>query len=174
MICGSATPPFYYGFMCDETRVWGHLYLLLIWLFCFAATLLTVFNTDRTKKMLNTIAFTAAGFSGAPGIVQLAYFTDDLIVRSFALWPWAIGGVFYGVGALLYALYIPERLFPESRFISAWLHSHTLFHWCVIVAAGLHFWASLRIFHERQIFPCPEAGVFETQIGHFATTNYDL
>lgn len=27
MICGSTTPPFYYGFMCEESQYYGKLYI---------------------------------------------------------------------------------------------------------------------------------------------------
>ena len=102
-----------------------------------------------------------------PGIVHLTYYTNEQLIISFAMWPWMLGGVFYAFGAILFATHYPERLFPESRFIATWLQGHIIFHCLILAAAFLHFWASLRIFHERQILPCPEAGEITTSDGHF-------
>ena len=107
--------------MCEETRVWGRFYLGLVYSSCFAATLLTIYNKDRTKKLLNAIAYITAALSSTPGVIQLVYFTDELLVKSFALWPWAVGGIFYAGGGLIYALHFPERTFPQSRFIAIWM-----------------------------------------------------
>ena len=178
MICGSTTPPFYYGFMCDENRFWGNLYLIQVYFFCFIATLLTLYlRNDPTKYHINAAAYILAGYSTTPGIVHLSYYTDELLVRSFAMWPWLLGGIFYAVGAILFATHFPERLFPESRFIATWLQGHTIFHCLILAAAFLHFWASLRVFHERQVFPFPESGVITTNIDHFThafVSNDDL
>ena len=63
------------------------------------------------------------------------------------MWIWLGGGILYAIGAITYALKIPERFFPET--FDIWMQSHTIFHWYVVAAALLHFWGSLRAFHER-------------------------
>jgi len=73
-----------------------------------------------------------------------------------------IGGAMYAGGAITYSQFFPERFFPHSKFVATWCQSHTIFHWCCVGAALLHFWSSLRTYHERQLFPCPEAGIIHT------------
>lgn len=150
MICGSTTAPFYYGFQCEASQFWGSFYLLQVWSLCLIAMFLTLYyKDDPSKKMLNAISYIVAGYSTVPGIIHLAYYTEDELVRHFAVWPWLVGGIFYAVGAIIYALFIPDRFFPNSTFMSTWFQSHTIFHWMILAAAIVHFWASVRVFHER-------------------------
>lgn len=150
MIAGSATPPLYYGLMCDETRFWGRFHLTMVYFLCIMTSFLTYhYRNDRDKKMVLVTAYVSVGLACVPGLIQMAYFTEAYLVKDYPVWPWAIGGVIYIVGGILFALYIPERCFPKSRFVQTYLQSHTIFHCAVIVAAVLHFWASLRTFHER-------------------------
>ena len=148
MICGSTTPPFYYGFMCDENRYWGWRYLIQVWSFSLIACLLTlVYRKDKEKQWINALAYIVAGYSTVPGIIHLCYYSDEYLVKSFPMWPWLGGGTTYAVGGIIYALKIPERLVPKT--FDIWLHSHSIFHWMILAAAMMHFWASLRAFHER-------------------------
>ena len=150
MILGSATPPFYYGFMCDENRLWGRIFLGLLWFFCLMAMFLTLYLRNRRDlKYINAIAYVLASYSVIPGAIYLLYYSKEALALQYEIWPWTVGGYFYVGGAILFATNIPERLLPESRFIATWVQSHTIFHVCILVAAILHFWASLRIFHER-------------------------
>lgn len=50
-------------------------------------------------------------------------------------------GVFYGVGALVYALRVPERWMPGKFDIAG--HSHNLFHVLVVAGAYTHYRAGL-------------------------------
>ena len=76
MICGSTTAPVYYGFMCEESRFWGKVYLVQVWLFCFAALILTVLNrkgkNSKKANKLNAIAYLVAGYSTVPALYHLA------------------------------------------------------------------------------------------------------
>lgn len=141
-----------------------------MWTFCFVAMFLTLYyRHDPSKKLLNAMSYIVAGYSTVPGIVHLAYYTSEENVRMFAVWPWLVGGALYAVGAIIYALFIPDRFFPESKFVSTWIQSHTIFHWKILAAALLHFWASVRVFHERQSFPCPESGIIATPVDFFTS-----
>jgi adiponectin receptor len=64
-----------------------------------------------------------------------------------------IGGVMYIVGAIIYMLRIPERWFP-NRF-DYFGASHQIFHFCILAAAMMHYYASLQAFHNREHSPCP-------------------
>mmetsp|Transcript_27326 Transcript_27326/g.36562 ORF Transcript_27326/g.36562 Transcript_27326/m.36562 type:complete len:97 (+) Transcript_27326:1466-1756(+) len=93
-------------------------------------------------------------------MIHLAYYASAESIRIFYIWPWLIGGTTYAVGAIVYALKVPERCFPRT--FDLWMQSHTVFHWMILAAASLHIWGSFRLFHERQLFPCPETGVVDT------------
>ena len=99
--------------------------------------------------MQNVVAYISPAFAIAPALYQMGGLTEALQMQAFPLWPWIVGCALYIVGGALFALYIPERLFPESRFVQTWCHSHTIFHVMVVLAALIQFWASLRAFHER-------------------------
>ena len=161
MICGSTTSPFYYGFMCEENWFWGQLHLSLVFCSCFLAVFVTLaFNSMK----LNAIVYVVAAHSTIPGLVHLAYYTSAESVHTFYIWPWIfVGGQPYVIGAVIYALKIPERWFPRT--FDIWLQSHTIFHLLILVGASIHIWSSLRVFHERQLFPCPANGIIGTPHG---------
>ncbi len=82
MICGGTTPPFYYGFMCEETVFWSRLYIGTTWTICIIAGFLTLYyRDDPTKKLLNAIAYIVAGYSVTPGLIHVTYYTNDSLVR---------------------------------------------------------------------------------------------
>ena len=150
MIAGSSTPPFYYGFMCEANWSKGQFYLGSTYFLCAVAGTLTLYNRKRRdRKAQNVTAYVSTGFAIAPGLYQMGGLTEALTMQAFPLWPWLVGCVLYISGGALFALYAPERLFPESRFVQTWCHSHTIFHVFVVLAALIQFWASLRAFHER-------------------------
>jgi len=89
MICGSSTPPFYYGFMCDSNRFWGCLYLALVWFSCLVATILAFYLRDRRDlKYINAIAFVVAAHTCVPGAIHLLYFSDETLALQYEIWPW--------------------------------------------------------------------------------------
>lgn len=128
-----------------------------------ATTLVLVLRKRQDLKWVNAIAFIVAGYSTVPGIIHLAYYTEARLVHPFAVWPWLTGGILYAVGAIIYALNVPERFVKKT--FDIWLQSHSIFHWMILAAAMLHFWASLRVFHQRQVSPCPDEGVIPTVEG---------
>ena len=109
MIAGSATPPIYYGFMCQEMHFWQYLYLGQIWAFCITA-LLVVLIPEHVKSWQSSIAFLLAGYSTTPGLVHLSYYADNRYVpHNFMIWPWLTGGIIYAIGAIIYSVKFPER-----------------------------------------------------------------
>ena len=59
---------------------------------------------------------------------------------------------------ILYATNTPER-WVKGKFDYLG-HGHNLFHMGCIIGALIHIWASLKCFHERQLFSCPETGLY--------------
>jgi adiponectin receptor len=61
-------------------------------------------------------------------------------------------GVLYIVGAVIYALRIPERFAPGK--FDIWGASHQIFHLFVLAAAVTHFWGlcvAYEYWHERAL-----------------------
>ena len=96
---------------------------------------------------MNAIAYILAGWMTGFGLCHMWLYTDERLLHAFPVTPWAAGGITYSVGAIIYALKIPERLVPIK--LDLYLHSHSIFHWMILAAAILHVWASIRAFHER-------------------------
>lgn len=61
-------------------------------------------------------------------------------------------GILYGLGALLYALRIPERWMPGKFDIAG--HSHQLFHVLVVAGALTHYKAGLVYLNWRDLEGC--------------------
>lgn len=64
-----------------------------------------------------------------------------------------VGGAFYLLGGLIYAMHWPERSYI-ARF-DYFGNSHNIFHLAIVCAALIHFYGSVRVFHERQLYGCP-------------------
>lgn len=84
----------------------------------------------------------------------MCFITDKELLNHFDMWPWLGGGVFYVVGALIYANNWPECWSKTGKYDLIG-NSHNIFHVCIVVAAMLHWYGSVRVFHERQMYACP-------------------
>jgi adiponectin receptor len=75
------------------------------------------------------------------------------VLYRFDTWPWATGGAFYIIGAVVYAFRWPE-CFSNGKY-DYFGNSHNIFHIFVVMAALMHWYGSVRVFHERQMYACP-------------------
>ena len=157
MICASATPPVFYGFMCEDSQFYGTLFLAQIWLACFGALYVALRPAQKNfgNNYVIAIAYLVAGYSTAPALLYLAYFIQEDQTPPISVWPWLGGGILYAIGAILYMIKFPEKYFRGIFDIFG--SSHHLFHFFVLAAAFLQFWGSIRCFHERQLYTCPES-----------------
>jgi len=109
MICGSATPPFYYGFMCTDLIFWRNSYLAQIYI--TSLTALYIAMKPSQKDFGNTwvlaAAFIVAGLSTGLGMLH-CLFVDETLLRSMPIFYFAGGGASYIAGAILYAKKWPE------------------------------------------------------------------
>lgn len=139
MITGSFLPWFYYAFYCCHISRW-----IYICVSSFLATCCIICSCwDQFSKPkyrpLRTLVFAAFGTFGAvPGFHGL-FFNEKFpsIIKHDSMIQLLIMGACYLVGALLYALRIPERYFPGK--CDYWFHSHQIFHVLVVAAAITHF-----------------------------------
>ena len=62
--------------------------------------------------MLRGTAFVICGLLSGIPLFHLEFFTEELYLRDFMTFPWALGGGIYIAGAVLYVFRIPERFKP--------------------------------------------------------------
>ncbi|KAK6125348.1 hypothetical protein DH2020_040917 [Rehmannia glutinosa] len=96
--------------------------------------------------------FFGMGFSGAAPILhKLILFwhqPEALHTTAYEV----LMGLFYGIGALVYAMRIPERWMPGKFDIAG--HSHQLFHVLVVAGAYTHYQAGLVYLRWRDLQGC--------------------
>ena len=160
-VLGSNAPPFYYGFYCEESTPYRHFYLKISWIVCLASGALVLLPLGFKKKHQSYIcaaAFIAAGWSCCPGIMHMCFYRDPKLMYEFQLWPWLAGGMSYSIGACIYARKQPERTWVGC--FDYFGNSHQIFHLSILFGAVIHFYSSLKEFHKRQLYPCPEHYLF--------------
>jgi len=92
------------------------------------------------------------------GLSTILVFASIYIHMNSAKMPvnvtlYALGGLFYVVGAVLYILRYPERCKPGAFDLCG--ASHQIFHFCVVIGCALHFYENYKLFVERENFSCP-------------------
>lgn len=139
-------PWVYYAFGCHIAA--KALYILLatiaavlIMIFCFKDSF-----CDPRFRELRAKIFTGFGLSYALPVLHAFTTTSYVTLESFALCVWV--GLCYILGAVLYALRIPERLHPGK--FDYFLHSHQIFHVLVILAALAHYVNITHIYNLHQ------------------------
>ncbi|KAL9461247.1 hypothetical protein AB3S75_004279 [Citrus x aurantiifolia] len=152
LISTSFYPLVYYSFMC--TPFFCNLYMGFITLLGIAtilASLLPVFQTPEFRNVRASL-FCGMGLSGvAPILHKVILFShqpEALHTTGYEL----LMGLFYGLGALVYATRIPERWMPGKFDIAG--HSHQLFHILVVAGAYTHYRAGLVYLKWRDMEGC--------------------
>lgn len=152
LISTSFYPPVYYSFMCYP--FFCNLYLGFITLLGIAtmlASLLPVFQKPEYRHIRASLFF-GMGVSGiAPILHKLILFRN----RPEAIYTTGyevLMGLFYGIGALIYAMRIPERWMPGKFDIAG--QSHNIFHVLVVAGAFTHYCAGLVYLRWRDMEGC--------------------
>ncbi|XP_059624023.1 heptahelical transmembrane protein 4-like [Cornus florida] len=152
LISTSFYPPVYYSFMCDP--FFCNLYMGFITLLGIATilvSLLPVFEKPEYRSIRASLFF-GMGVSGvAPILHKLILFWDQPEAHHTTGYE-ILMGIFYGVGALVYAMRIPERWMPGKFDIAG--HSHQLFHVLVVAGAYTHYQAGLVYLKWRDLEGC--------------------
>jgi adiponectin receptor len=152
LICTSFYPPVYYSFMCDP--FFCNLYLGFITLLGIATilvSLLPVFQNPEFRSIRASLFF-GMGVSGvAPILHKLFLFWHHPEAIHTTVYE-LLMGLFYGIGAVVYATRIPERWMPGRFDIAG--HSHQLFHVLVVAGAYTHYRAGLIYLRWRDLKGC--------------------
>nr|CAD7265413.1 unnamed protein product [Timema shepardi] len=138
LIMGSFVPWLYYGFYCHfQPKL---IYLSVVT--CLGVSSIVVSLWDRFSepkyRALRAGVFMTFGLSGVVPAVHYAISEGwfNAISRASLGWLILMGGL-YILGAMFYALRVPERFFPGKCDI--WFQSHQIFHVLVIAAAFVHY-----------------------------------
>ncbi|BDA50104.1 Heptahelical transmembrane protein 4 [Coccomyxa sp. Obi] len=137
LIVASFIPPVYYGFLCEPLL--RNFYLIstcLMGLLTVCVTLLSFFQTQRFRTFRAALFATLGLWGIAPSVHVLLLHGSEPQVQT-AFWHNLTMGAIYLLGAMLFALRVPERWSP-GKFDLAF-NSHQLFHVCVVVAAVVHY-----------------------------------
>ncbi|KAJ4965658.1 hypothetical protein NE237_017507 [Protea cynaroides] len=152
LVTTSFFPSVYYSFMCNP--FFCNLYLGFISILGIATiivSLLPVFQNPEFRTIRASL-FLGMGLSGvAPILHKLILFRNQpeaLYTTGYEI----LMGVFYGIGALIYAARIPERWKPGKFDIAG--HSHQLFHVLVVAGAYTHYRAGLVYLRWRDLEGC--------------------
>ncbi|EDX13944.1 GD18448 [Drosophila simulans] len=138
LIMGSFVPWLYYGFYCHyQPKV---IYLSVVSILGILSIVVSLWDkfSEPALRPLRAGVFMSFGLSGVIPAIHYSIMEGWFSQMSRASLGWLIlMGLLYILGALLYALRVPERWFPGK--FDIWGQSHQIFHILVIAAAFVHY-----------------------------------
>lgn len=144
LIIGSYVPWVYYLFYCVRAAQLTYITICVILGLTAIVTMIAPFFNRPKFRIFRALLFGCVGSFGVIPVFH-AYgiqgFSAAMSLGGVALM--LCGGMFYIVGAGIYALRLPERVLPGR--CDLLLQSHTIFHICVLIAATFHYFSLLRI-----------------------------
>uniref|UniRef100_A0A7S3CPH7 Uncharacterized protein n=1 Tax=Strombidium rassoulzadegani TaxID=1082188 RepID=A0A7S3CPH7_9SPIT len=155
MISGSSAPPIYYSFACQELEHWRTFYLAFMYAMCsltLCVMMFPFFDKDEYNALRGYL-FLVTGLSSIIPVLHIIFMIDADYLYHFHLTPWIIGGAFYVIGVFFYITQWPECRCKNTFDIFG--SSHQIFHVCIILAALTHYYGSVQVFHDRQLYSCP-------------------
>ena len=145
LMWGSTIPSVFYGFYCDfrlQLQYWVVISVLAT--ACVYTTLNARFRTPQLRPyralMYTGLGLSAIGFI-SHGLIRYGWSTQ---VNRMSLDWMALMAVFNLTGAILYAVRIPEKMFPRTFDILG--NSHQSLHVFVVFAGLAHMFGLLRAF----------------------------
>ncbi|KAL5283893.1 ADIPOR2 family protein [Megaselia abdita] len=138
LIMGSFVPWLYYGFYCHyQPKV---IYLSVVCVLGCLSIIVSLFDkfSEPNLRPLRAGVFMSFGLSGIVPAIHYSLMEGWFSQISQATLGWLIlMGILYIIGAMFYALRVPERWFPGK--FDLWGQSHQIFHVFVIAAAFVHY-----------------------------------
>eukprot|EP00898_Chlorokybus_atmophyticus_P006835 jgi/Chlat1/7152/Chrsp57S06822 len=152
MVATSMYPPIYYSFMC--TPSWKYFYLITISLLgvsTLAFTLIERFQTPPYRTVRAGLFICLGSYGVIPCLHKLIQMPHIAAVWHTTFHELLMGAL-YIIGAVIYAMRIPERWRPGKFDIFA--ASHQIFHVFVVAAAYTHYCAGLVYLKWRDTHKC--------------------
>ncbi|KAM7516979.1 hypothetical protein LguiA_006562 [Lonicera macranthoides] len=152
LISTSAYPLVYYSFMCNPVICYVYMgFITVLGVATIIFSLLPIFQKPHFRSTRASLFF-GMGFSGVAPIIHKLILYKNQPEALQTTWYELLMGAFYGIGALIYALRIPERWKPGKFDIAG--HSHQLFHILVVAGAYTHYRAGLVYLRWRDTVGC--------------------
>lgn len=152
LISTSAYPLVYYSFMCNPFICYLYMgFITVLGVTTIIFSLLPLFQKPHFRSTRASLFF-GMGFSGVAPIIHKLILYKNQPEALQTTWYELLMGAFYGTGALIYALRIPERWKPGKFDIAG--HSHQLFHILVVAGAYTHYRAGLVYLRWRDTVGC--------------------
>lgn len=152
LISTSFYPPVYYSFMCNPFLCNFYMgFISLLGIATIIVSLFPVFQNPEFRTIRASLFF-GMGVSGVAPILHklILHWNQPEAIHTTGYE--ILMGVFYGIGALVYATRIPERWKPGKFDIAG--HSHQLFHVLVVAGAYTHYCAGLVYLKWRDLEGC--------------------
>ena len=161
---GSFFPCIYYGFYCDYfPKIFYTLLVSILSLITVVFSLNEKFNQPKFKS-LRALVFFSFAISGVLPFIHWLIEQDWFSVTNlrFSLICILSMAIVYTLGAFLYAMRIPERWRRSNKpaVFDIHLHSHFLFHLCVVAGAILHLQGIYGMATHRLENMCESVSVF--------------
>ena len=133
-IIGSMIPALYYGFYDNSTAYLTYISVGVT--LCAISIFISLWDKFGEPKFrpLRAFVFAAFGLSNIIPGIHWCFVLESHLFGYFVLF--ALQGLLYVIGAVLYVLRFPERFFPGR--CDYWFQSHQLFHILVVLAAIVH------------------------------------
>lgn len=138
LIMVSFVPWLYYGFYCHMFSI--IVYLSAVIILGISSIIVSLWEkfSDPNLRSLRAGVFITFGLSGIVPALHYVYMEGWFSTIALASIGWLLlMGVLYILGAIIYALRIPERFFPGKCDIL--FQSHQIFHVLVLLAAFVHY-----------------------------------
>ena len=132
--------------------LWIGLTLFCCGVACFLVLRPSIIAGNKHNKVV-ALALTCAGYSASPGFLHMWFWRDEKYLKTVPVGHFVFGGLSVAIGALIYALKVPERFI--KRKVDYIGNSHNIFHMLGIVGFLLYIRGSVRMYHERQLHVCP-------------------
>lgn len=146
IIC-SMIPAFYYGFHHQYIH-WFYLYCSIGLVFFVTALIISIkpkFGTPAYRPLRAAVFLTFGLSNVIPGIHWYMIAEPDFVNSIYLV---VLQGLLYVLGALIYALRVPEKYWAGK--CDLWPQSHQIFHVFVTAAAVVHFGSIYRMIQLRQ------------------------
>ncbi|KAK0173277.1 hypothetical protein PV328_006499 [Microctonus aethiopoides] len=158
LIMGSFVPWLYYGFYCDYLP--KLIYLSVVVVLGITSIVVSLWERfgEPNYRPLRAGVFMGFGLSGIIPAVHYAIAEGWFKAINQAALGWLIlMGCLYILGAMFYALRVPERFFPGK--FDIWFQSHQIFHVLVIAAACVHYHGITEMaMHRMTVGECSNPG----------------
>ncbi|KAL7063796.1 hypothetical protein AAHC03_04433 [Spirometra sp. Aus1] len=145
---GSFVPWLHYSFYCHvPSKIIYSVFIIVLGLMCIVISTKDCFRTPAYRSFRAGL-FIALGLSGVIPCLHYALMEGFWeTVTSPALGWLVLMAALYISGAVIYAMRIPERLYPGK--FDIWFQSHQIFHVFVVLAALVHLNSILQIAETR-------------------------